>query len=128
MRRASYAFAALAALMGASGVSLAALAVHADGGEFARTASLFLILHAAALLGLSAHLGLGAAPRGTPIAAFALAIGAIVFSSDLAARAFTGARLFPMAAPTGGSLMILSWAALAVLFAAAALRKPAAIL
>ena len=47
--------AVLAALMGACGVALAAAAAHVDGGEFARTASLFLILHAAALIAVSAH-------------------------------------------------------------------------
>ena len=46
-----------------------------------------------------------------------LALGACLFSADLASRAFLDDRLFPMAAPTGGSLMILSWLALAGLCA-----------
>lgn len=116
MPRASQTLAALAALMGAAGVALAALAAHADGGELAKTASLFLMLHAAALLGLSAHARFGEGARGLLIAGFALAGGAILFSGDLAARAFFGARLFPFAAPIGGSLMILAWLALAFLF------------
>jgi uncharacterized membrane protein YgdD (TMEM256/DUF423 family) len=120
MSRASDALAALAASMGAGGVALAALAAHADGGEFANTASLFLILHAAALIGLSAHARDGEGSKSLLIAGFALAAGAILFSGDLAARGFLGARLVPVAAPTGGSLMILSWAALAILFAVAA--------
>jgi uncharacterized membrane protein YgdD (TMEM256/DUF423 family) len=37
-------------------------------------------------------------------------------------RAFAGTRLFPMAAPTGGSLMILSWIALSLVFAVGAMR------
>jgi uncharacterized membrane protein YgdD (TMEM256/DUF423 family) len=114
--RASQALAALAALMGAAGVALAALAAHADGGEFGKTASLFLILHAAALVGLSAHTRLAEGARGLLIAGFALGAGAILFGGDLAARAFFGARLFPFAAPIGGSLMILAWLALAFLF------------
>jgi uncharacterized membrane protein YgdD (TMEM256/DUF423 family) len=39
-------------------------------------------------------------------------------------RAFTGERIFPFAAPIGGTTMILSWLALAVVFAVAATRKP----
>ncbi len=115
--------AALAALMGAGGVALAALAVHAAGGELARTASTFLILHAAALLGLSAHGRGGAGKTCLAIAGFFLAAGAILFCADLASRAFLGARLFPFAAPTGGTMMIVAWAALAVLFARAALGR-----
>jgi uncharacterized membrane protein YgdD (TMEM256/DUF423 family) len=32
-----------------------------------------------------------------------------LFSGDVAARVLLGERLFPMAAPLGGSLLILSW-------------------
>jgi uncharacterized membrane protein YgdD (TMEM256/DUF423 family) len=112
--------AVLAALMGASGVALAAAAVHVDGGELARTASLFLILHAAALVAVSAH---RAGPWPT-VAGLALAAGAILFAADLSARAFLGARLFPYAAPIGGTTMIAAWLALAAAFALAP-REPA---
>jgi uncharacterized membrane protein YgdD (TMEM256/DUF423 family) len=104
--------AVLAALMGASGVALAAAATHVDGGELARTAALFLILHAAALVAVSAH----RAGFWPPVAGVALAAGAILFSTDLSARAFLGVRLFPYAAPIGGSLLILSWLGLALAF------------
>ena len=104
--------AVLAALMGASGVALAAAATHADGGEFARTASLFLILHAAALIAVSAH----RAGLWPSVAGLALAAGAILFCADLSARGFFGARLFPYAAPVGGSLMIFAWLGLALSF------------
>ncbi|MGD0562700.1 MAG: DUF423 domain-containing protein [Roseiarcus sp.] len=112
----------LACLMGAGGVALGALAAHADGGEFAKTASLFLVLHAAALVGISAHVRIAEGSKSLAIAGFALAAGAILFSGDLAARAFLGGRLFPFAAPTGGSLMILSWLALAIVFIYGAAR------
>jgi uncharacterized membrane protein YgdD (TMEM256/DUF423 family) len=105
--------AVLAALMGASGVALAAAATHLDGGEFARTAALFLILHAAALVAVSAH----RAGLWPSLAGLGLAAGAILFSADLSARAFLGARVFPYAAPIGGSTMILAWLALAAAFA-----------
>ena len=104
--------AGLAALMGAAGVALAAAGAHSDGGEFVRTASLFLILHAAALVAVCAH---RAGPWPT-VAGLALAAGAILFAADLAVRAFLGAKLFPYAAPIGGSLMILAWLGLALAF------------
>ena len=101
--------------MGAAGVALAAASAHNGGSEYGRTASQFLILHAAALLGVAA---LATALPRLVWAGAGLALGACLFSGDLAARAFLGDRLFPMAAPTGGSLMILSWIALAGLVAA----------
>jgi uncharacterized membrane protein YgdD (TMEM256/DUF423 family) len=110
----------LAALMGAAGVALAAAGAHSDGGEFVRTASLFLILHAGALIAICAH---RAGPWPT-IAGLALAAGAILFAADLSMRAFLGARLFPYAAPIGGSLMILAWLALALAFGLARRASP----
>lgn len=105
--------AVLAALMGAAGVALAAAGAHTDGGALARTASQFLILHAAALIAVCAH----RAERWPTVAGLALAAGAILFSADLSTRAFLGARLFPYAAPIGGTTMIVAWLALAVAFA-----------
>ena len=70
--------------------------------------------------------------RGSPprlrssSSAFSWKPGAALFAADLATRAFSGDRLFPFAAPIGGTAMIVSWFALAVVFAAMALRKPIA--
>jgi uncharacterized membrane protein YgdD (TMEM256/DUF423 family) len=122
--RAADALAALAALMGAAGVALAALGQHADGGQLATTASMFLVLHAAALLGVSAHARQRDKARALLVLGLSLALGAILFAADLATRAFSGARLFPFAAPIGGSAMILSWFALAIVFNYAATRPP----
>jgi uncharacterized membrane protein YgdD (TMEM256/DUF423 family) len=116
--------AALAALMGGAGVALAAAAVHASGGELARTAALFLILHGAAALGVAAHARLSLSPALLVIG-LVMEAGAALFAADLATHAFTGARLFPFAAPIGGSAMILSWLALAAAFALAASRSEA---
>jgi uncharacterized membrane protein YgdD (TMEM256/DUF423 family) len=124
LSRLSDALAALACLMGAGGVALAALGAHADGGELVITASTFLILHAAALIGVSAHARQRERAAAILIGGGALGVGTILFSGDLAARAFSGARLFPFAAPIGGSLMILSWLALAIVFNYAATRAP----
>jgi len=107
------------ATLGAIGVGLAAYSTHAGGGELGRTASQFLILHAAALLGL-AGAARGAALRRVAWLLFAgstLALGTLLFSGDLAMRAFRDVSLFPFAAPIGGSLMILAWVALALVFA-----------
>jgi len=110
-------FLVLAGLMGASGVVLAALAAHAAPGTGLEGASQMLLIHAAAVLGACA---LAEAGRLWALAGnLAMAvwiIGAVLFAGDIALRAFTGHRLFPMAAPTGGTLLIVAW----VLFALAA--------
>ena len=105
----------LAALMGACGVVLAALSAH--GADAARLvpASSMLLFHASAVLGTTAL-----ALRGPIHAGFALVpawgfvAGAGLFAGDLTLRQFAGHALFPFAAPTGGTLLIASWLALAV--------------
>jgi uncharacterized membrane protein YgdD (TMEM256/DUF423 family) len=121
MARPSLVLAALAALMGGAGVALAAAAVHMSGGELAQRGALFLILHAAAALGIAAHARIKPAP-GIVATGFVMEAGASLFAAELACHAFAGVRLFPFAAPIGGSAMMLSWLALAVNFAAAARR------
>jgi len=121
MTRPPLVLAALAALMGGAGVGLAAAAAHVEGGELGRTAALFLILHAAAALAIGAHARV-APSRALVAVGFVMEAGAALFAGDLASRAFAGARLFPFAAPLGGSTMILGWFALAAVFATAARR------
>ena len=105
----------LAALMGASGVVLAALSAHGADASRLVPASSMLLFHATAVLGTTAL-----AMRGPVHATFALmsawgfVAGAALFAGDLALRQFAGHALFPMAAPTGGTLLIASWLALAV--------------
>jgi len=41
-------------------------------------------------------------------------VAASLFAADLTLRQYAGHGLFPMAAPTGGTLLITSWLALAV--------------
>jgi len=105
----------LAGLMGASGVILAAASAHALPNAGLDSAGHMLSLHAAALLGGAAilHAGLIWRPLGA-IALFGLALGSALFAGDIALRAFAGHRLFPMAAPTGGTIMIASWVVLAI--------------
>ncbi|WP_018265105.1 MULTISPECIES: DUF423 domain-containing protein [Methylosinus] len=122
MQRPSLLIVFLAALSGAAGVALAAASAHISNAANLETASRFLMIHAAAALGLGALLATKPPlARWLGGASFALIAGVALFSGDLAARSFTGDRLFPYAAPIGGSLTIGSWLALAI-WALAALR------
>jgi len=113
----------LAALYGACGVMLAAAAAHAAPGAGLDSAAYLLLFHAVAVLG-----GAALAQQGflwQPLALLALAawlLGAGLFAGDVALRAFAGHRLFPMAAPSGGIILIVGWLALAAAAIGAALR------
>ena len=113
----------LAALLGACGVILAAAAAHAAPGAGLDSAASILLLHAAAVLGGAALAQQGLLWR--PLALLALAawlLGAGLFAGDVALRAFAGHRLFPMAAPSGGIILIIGWLAVAAAAIGAALR------
>jgi len=104
---------AVAGLMGAAGVALAAAAAHAAPGQGLDAAAWLLLIHAAALLGVGANAArLGSA--GSAVVALGFFVGCALFSGDVALRVLAGHRLFPMAAPTGGTILILAWLALAV--------------
>jgi uncharacterized membrane protein YgdD (TMEM256/DUF423 family) len=112
----------LAGLMGASGVALAAASAHGADASRLATASAMLLFHATAILATTALLTRGLLHDGIGlIAAFGFVIGASLFAGDLSLRQFAGHALFPMAAPTGGMVMIASW--LAVTLAAVAAKK-----
>lgn len=108
-------FIPLAGLMGAAGVVLLAASAHAAPAAGLDSAGHMLLLHAAGVLGAASLLyqGLLFRPIGT-VAVAGLVLGALLFSGDLTLRAFAGHRLFPMAAPTGGMVLIVSWLALSV--------------
>jgi uncharacterized membrane protein YgdD (TMEM256/DUF423 family) len=105
----------LAGLMGAAGVVLAAASAHGTPGSGLDSAGYMLLFHAAAILGGAAviHQGLTSRPIGS-IALCGFVLGAALFAGDVAARAYLGHRLFPMAAPTGGMILIASWLGLAL--------------
>jgi uncharacterized membrane protein YgdD (TMEM256/DUF423 family) len=106
---------ALAGLMGADGVILAAVAVHQGDASRLGPASSMLLLHATAVLAVVALSERGVVhPRGGIVAAFGLIVATVLFAADLSLRHFAGHSLFPLAAPTGGTLMIVSWIVLAV--------------
>ena len=105
----------LAGVMGADGVMLAAAAAHQPDATRLASASMMLLFHASAVMGAVAlvergvlHLQIGL----TSAIGFVLATA--LFSGDLVMRQYAGSGLFPMAAPAGGTLLIVSWLALAV--------------
>ncbi len=104
---------ALAGLMGAAGVMLLAAGAHAAPGAGLDGAGQMLLFHAAAVIAAAsaAHQGLILRPLATA-AAIGFVVGAVLFSADIAMRAFAGHRLFPFAAPSGGFVLIASWVAL----------------
>ena len=104
-----------AAVMGACGVMLAAAAAHLPDATRLAAASSMLLFHAPAAIATIAvadraivHAKLGIA------AASGFVIAASLFAGDLVLRQYAGHGLFPRAAPAGGTLLILSWVALAV--------------
>jgi len=108
-------FIALAGLMGAAGVVLAAAGAHVASGVGLESASSMLLFHACATIG--AALALRAEMLWRPLglaAASGFVLGTVLFSGDLALRALTGNKLFPMAAPAGGMILIASWVLLSV--------------
>jgi uncharacterized membrane protein YgdD (TMEM256/DUF423 family) len=105
----------LAGVMGADGVILAAVAAHQPDATRLAAASSMLLFHATAVLAAVAlaergviHLRIGIA------AAWGFVIAAGLFAGDLTLRQYAGHSLFPLAAPTGGTLLIVSWFVLAV--------------
>lgn len=95
----------LAGLIGAAGVALAAAATHM-GGALLGPASAMCLAHAPAMLALfAAHRLL----RPATGAGLLMGLGTVLFAGDLVLKEFFGAGLFPMAAPSGGILMMLGW-------------------
>jgi uncharacterized membrane protein YgdD (TMEM256/DUF423 family) len=102
----------LAGLMGAAGVALAAASAHGADVSRLASASMMLLFHATAILATSALLARGLLHAGIGLAAaVGFVIAAVLFAGDLTLRQYAGHSLFPYAAPTGGTLMIVSWLA-----------------
>ncbi len=105
----------LAGIMGADGVILAAASAHQPDAMRLVSASSMLLFHATAVLAVVAltergviHVRIGIA------AALGFVVAAALFAGDLTLRQYAGHSLFQMAAPTGGTLLIVSWLLLAV--------------
>ena len=101
----------LSGILGATGVALAAAASHGADTRLLGSASTMCLVHAPALIALHAAYR---QIRTATLAALLISFGTLLFASDLLARHFLGSGLFPMAAPTGGTTMILGWLVVAV--------------
>ena len=105
----------LAAIMGADGVILAAASAHQTDATRLAAASCMLLFHATAVIGAVALAERGIVHARIAIAAASgFVIAASLFAGDLTLRQYAGHGLFPLAAPSGGTLLIASWLALAV--------------
>jgi uncharacterized membrane protein YgdD (TMEM256/DUF423 family) len=105
----------LAGVIGADGVILAAASAHQPDATGLAAASSMLLFHATAVLAVVALAERGVIhPRIGIAAAFGFVIAAALFAGDLTLRHYAGHSLFSMAAPTGGTLLIVSWLLLAV--------------
>jgi uncharacterized membrane protein YgdD (TMEM256/DUF423 family) len=105
----------LAGIMGADGVILAAASAHQADASRLSAASSMLLFHACAVLATVALAERALIHARIAIAAaIGFVIAAALFAGDLTLRQYAGHGLFPMAAPTGGTLLIASWLALAV--------------
>lgn len=112
----------LAGLMGAAGVALAAASAHGGDASRLASASAMLLFHATAILAGVALLERGVLRGGIGlVAAFGFVLGTVLFAGDLTLRQYAGHSLFPFAAPTGGTVTILSW--LAVTLAAVMAKR-----
>jgi uncharacterized membrane protein YgdD (TMEM256/DUF423 family) len=118
-------FIVLAGVMGACGVILAAAGAHAAPHAGLDSAAYLLLFHAVALLGGIALVqqGLLWRPLALP-ALIGFVLGAALFSGDVALRAFVGHRLFPLAAPSGGIILIAAWLVLAAAAVGFLLHRP----
>jgi uncharacterized membrane protein YgdD (TMEM256/DUF423 family) len=99
-----------AALIGIGGVASAAAAAHLTSAPSLNAASLILLAHAPAIIAcLAAARADLILPALGRLAALLLSFGATLFSADIALRVFIGTPLFPMAAPSGGVILIIGW-------------------
>jgi uncharacterized membrane protein YgdD (TMEM256/DUF423 family) len=102
---------ALGALSGLLGVALSAAASHMTGNGSLQIAAQFLLFHAPALMVLAALVSQGGVNgRLGRLSGFLMALGLLLFCGDLSRRALSGVALAPMAAPTGGVLLMIGWA------------------
>jgi uncharacterized membrane protein YgdD (TMEM256/DUF423 family) len=114
----------LAGLMGACGVGLAAAAAHGTSGAGLDGAASMLLFHATAVLGAASLVSHALLWRPLGFAAMLCFVtGSALFASDIAMRAFAGYRLFPMAAPAGGTLLLVGWLVLAAAALAAMAKR-----
>jgi uncharacterized membrane protein YgdD (TMEM256/DUF423 family) len=105
----------LAMLMGLAGVAALASAAHVAASTSLQTAGQMLLFHAPLIIAVTvARRTELLADWPARLAVTGLILGVALFSGDLALRALRGAKLFAMAAPAGGFLILFGWAGLAL--------------
>ena len=104
---------AFSGIAGALGVGSLALSAHASASGLLMTVAQMLLAHAPVFLGIGILSQIRRAPL-LPMAATGFALGLTLFCGDLASCIAFEHRLFPMSAPIGGGLVILSWIVLAL--------------
>ena len=102
-------FAGIGALLGAIGVVEAAAAAHAITNPLLKTASDFLLIHAAAIIAFSAFAEAVRPARVLYVGIGALLLGSLLFGGELTSHVFFPQGAFVAAAPIGGALTILGW-------------------
>lgn len=114
----------LAGFMGAGGIMTAAAGAHASPGAGLDSAAHMLLFHAMAVLAGASLAQQGLLSRPISLLVFAgWVFGAALFAGDLILRALSGHRLFAMAAPTGGIILIAAWIRLAIAALGALVRS-----
>ncbi|MCV0426859.1 MAG: DUF423 domain-containing protein [Roseibium sp.] len=103
----------LSGFTGALGVVSLALSAHASASGLLTTAAQMLLFHAPLFLGIGLLSQIRKVPL-LPFVAICLTCGLLLFCGDLFSRVVSGQKLFPMSAPLGGILVIISWAGLAL--------------
>jgi uncharacterized membrane protein YgdD (TMEM256/DUF423 family) len=101
----------LSGFIGALGVALSAAVAHGGDQHLLGTAATMCLAHAPVLLGIFAAFD---RIRTASVATLLIGVGCLLFTSDLLWRTHSGTGLFPMSAPTGGTMMILGWVALGI--------------
>jgi uncharacterized membrane protein YgdD (TMEM256/DUF423 family) len=109
-QRWDYVFLLMSGLWGLIGVMLLAAGIHAD--PRLTSAGMFLLFHAATAIGL-VHSGF-MGPRMRLNVLLLLVVGSGVFAADICSRVLRGQGLLPNLAPTGGVLVMLGWAGVAL--------------
>lgn len=111
-----------AGLAGAAGVALAAVAAHKVESPSLATAAMMLIVHATAIVAiLSVAMRLDRKCLWIATAGLMLA-SVVLFSGAISYQAFMGEPFIKGAAPLGGTALIVSWVAVALLGFREALR------
>lgn len=100
-----------AGIIGAFGVAFSALAAHGGDTRLYGAAALISLTQAPALLAIS--IGWDRL-RLAPLASLLIGLGCVLFAGDVAILAHFGHGMFPMAAPTGGTMMIAGWLVIAM--------------